>query len=152
MDIVDQKARSRMMSGIKSKNTQPEMLVRKYLHEQGFRFRLHVAGLPGKPDIVLPKYKLCIFVHGCFWHRHEGCRYATTPATRPEFWAQKFGSNKQRDIRVKMQLLEAGWRVFELWECGFRKKGENSLSWLPEMIKSNIQTLSWPDYICSGDA
>lgn len=141
-----------MMSGIKSKNTQPEILVRKHLHEQGFRFRLHIADLPGKPDIVLPKYKLCIFVHGCFWHRHEGCRYATTPSTRPEFWIKKLASNKQRDIRVKMQLLEAGWRVFELWECGFRKKGEASLSWLPEIIKSNIQTLSWPDYICSGDA
>jgi DNA mismatch endonuclease (patch repair protein) len=152
MDVVDQKTRSRMMSGIKNKNTRPEILVRKYLHEQGFRFRLHVADLPGKPDIVLPKYKLCIFVHGCFWHRHEGCRYATTPATRPEFWAQKLGSNKQRDIRVKMQLLDAGWRVFEIWECGFRKRSDDSLSWLPEFINNDIQTLSWPDYICSGDA
>lgn len=140
-----------MMSGIKNKNTRPEIFVRKYLHAKAFRFRLHVADLPGKPDLVLPKHKLCIFVHGCFWHRHEGCRYATTPATRTEFWTKKLASNKQRDIRVKMQLLDAGWRVFEIWECGLRKKDGDSLSWLPEFINSGVQTLSWPDYVCSGD-
>ncbi|MGP3232771.1 very short patch repair endonuclease [Serratia bockelmannii] len=151
MDVVHQKTRSRMMSGIKNKNTRPEMLVRKYLHAKAFRFRLHVADLPGKPDLVLPKHKLCIFVHGCFWHRHEECRYATTPATRTEFWTKKLASNKQRDIRVKMQLLDAGWRVFEIWECGLRKQDGDSLSWLPEFINSDVQTLSWPDYVCSGD-
>ncbi|HBH6950367.1 TPA: DNA mismatch endonuclease Vsr [Serratia marcescens] len=151
MDIVDQKTRSKMMSGIKSKNTRPEMFVRRYLHERGFRFRVHVEELPGKPDIVLPKYKLCIFVHGCFWHRHDGCRYATTPSTRPEFWIKKITLNKQRDIRVKMQLLEIGWRVFEIWACGLKKRDASSLSWLSEHINGDILALSWPDYICSGD-
>ncbi|WP_072034487.1 very short patch repair endonuclease [Pectobacterium actinidiae] len=150
MDIVDRRTRSRMMSGIKGKDTQPELFIRKYLHAHGFRFRLHVNSLPGKPDIVLPKHKLCIFVHGCFWHRHDGCRYATTPKTRPGFWIRKLVANKQRDIQVKMLLRDAGWRVFELWECGFRS-GSESLDWLPDYIFGEIATLSWPDYICGGD-
>ncbi|MEI7194965.1 very short patch repair endonuclease [Pectobacterium versatile] len=150
VDIVDRKTRSRMMSGIKGKNTQPELIVRDYLHAHGFRFRLHVNSLPGKPDIVLLKHKLCIFVHGCFWHRHDGCRYATTPKTRPEFWIKKLVANKQRDIQVKMLLRDAGWRVFELWECGFRSSSD-FLDWLPSYIFGDIATLSWPDYICSGD-
>ncbi|MBN3214409.1 very short patch repair endonuclease [Pectobacterium polaris] len=151
MDVVDRKTRSRMMSGIKGKNTQPELMIRKFLHAQGFRYRLHVSSLPGKPDIVLPRYKLCIFVHGCFWHRHDGCRYATTPKTRPEFWMKKFAENRLRDIRVKMQLRNEEWRVFEIWECGIRNQSTDSINWLPEYIKSDISTLSWPDYICSGD-
>ncbi|MDG0796041.1 very short patch repair endonuclease [Pectobacterium punjabense] len=150
MDIVDSVRRSRMMSGIKSKNTKPELILRKYLHSQGIRFRLHVGHLAGKPDIFLPKHRLCIFVHGCFWHNHEGCRYATMPKTRPEFWKNKFLINKQRDINVKIALLDAGWRVFELWECGFRN-GSESLDWLLEHIYDNTTTLSWPDYICGGD-
>ncbi|CAI1539088.1 Very short patch repair protein [Serratia fonticola] len=151
MDIVDRKTRSRMMSGIKGKNTQPELIIRRFLYAQGFRYRLHVTSLPGKPDLVLARYKLCIFVHGCFWHRHDGCRYATTPKTRPEFWMKKFAVNRQRDIQVKMQLHAAGWRVFEIWECGFRDQNDESISWLPEFIKSDVVTLSWPDYVCSGD-
>ncbi|AYM92572.1 MULTISPECIES: very short patch repair endonuclease [Serratia] len=151
MDIVDRKARSRMMSGIKGKDTQPELIIRGFLHAQGFRYRLHVSSLPGKPDIVLLRYKLCIFVHGCFWHRHDGCRYATKPKTRTEFWMKKFAANRQRDIQVKMQLHASGWRVFEIWECGFRKRNDDSISWLPEYIKGDIVTLSWPDYVCSGD-
>ncbi|MFP1789455.1 very short patch repair endonuclease [Lonsdalea quercina] len=150
MDIVDKKTRSYMMSGIKGKNTRPELIVRKYLHAQGFRFRLHVDNLPGRPDIVLPKHGLCIFVHGCFWHRHDRCKYATTPKTRYEFWMKKFIANKQRDIEVKMKLYDAGWRVFELWECGFRDGG-TPLDWLAESICSDIITLNWPDYVCSGD-
>lgn len=151
MDIVDCKTRSRMMSGIKGKNTRPELIIRKFLHAQGFRYRLHVSSLPGKPDIVLPRYKLCIFVHGCFWHRHDGCRYATTPKTRPAFWKKKFAANRQRDIQVKMQLHAAGWRVFEIWECGFRNQNDDAINWLPEYINSDIVMLSWPDYVCSGD-
>lgn len=144
MDIVDQKTRSRMMSGIKGKNTLPEMVLRRYLHARGFRFRLHVADLPGKPDIVLPKYKLCIFVHGCFWHRHEGCKLATTPQTHSEFWIKKFASNKTRDEYVKLQLHNLGWRVFEIWECGLKKQNHEAIEWLPACIKGDISMLSWP--------
>ncbi|MFJ5504767.1 very short patch repair endonuclease [Pectobacterium carotovorum] len=150
MDIVDKKTRSRMMSGIKGKNTKPELIVRKYLHAQGFRFRLHVNNLPGRPDIVLPKHRLCIFVHGCFWHHHDGCKYATIPKTRHEFWMKKLIANKQRDIQAKMLLCRTGWRVFELWECGFRD-GSVSIDWLTESIFGDTTTLNWPDYICSGD-
>lgn len=151
IDIVDQKTRSRMMSGITGRNTHPELVIRKYLHAQGFRFRVHVSRLPGKPDIVLPKYKLCIFVHGCFWHHHDGCSNATTPKTRSEFWMKKFIENRQRDIRVKIQLRDAGWRVFEIWECGLKNQRDDALDWLPECIKSDFSTLNWPDYICSKD-
>ncbi|EOX2430418.1 MULTISPECIES: DNA mismatch endonuclease Vsr [Serratia] len=122
-----------------------------YLHVRGFRYRLHVSSMPGKPDIVMPRYKLCIFIHGCFWHRHDGCKYATTPKTRPKFWMKKFATNRQRDIQVKMRLHAAGWRVFEIWECGFRNRNEDSINWLPEYIRSDIAMLSWPDYVCSGD-
>ena len=97
-DIVDSQTRSRMMSGIRGKNTKPELALRRSLHALGFRYRLHAKGIPGKPDIVMPKYRAVIFVHGCFWHRHAGCRYATVPATRPEFWATKFDANVVRDV------------------------------------------------------
>lgn len=151
MDIVDRKTRSSMMSSIKGKDTQPELIIRRYLHVRGFRYRLHVSSMPGKPDIVMPRYRLCIFIHGCFWHRHDGCKYATTPKTRPKFWMKKFATNRQRDIQVKMRLHAAGWRVFEIWECGFRNRNEDSINWLPEYIRSDIAMLSWPDYVCSGD-
>ncbi|MBI6164768.1 DNA mismatch endonuclease Vsr [Serratia liquefaciens] len=151
MDIVDSKTRSRMMSGIRHKHTKPELLVRKFLYAHGFRFRLHVKDLPGTPDIVLPRYSLCIFIHGCFWHHHNGCRFATTPKTHPEFWREKLVSNRQRDIRVKIMLNALGWRVFEIWECGIKNRDQDSLEWLPEQIKSSVSTFSWPDYICSGD-
>lgn len=119
-DIVDPKTRSRMMSGIRSKNTRPEMLLRKALHARGFRYRLHGANLPGKPDLVFPRYRAVCFVHGCFWHRHPGCRFATTPATRAEFWETKFGDNVVRD-RDNGALLETrGWRVAVVWECSTR--------------------------------
>lgn len=117
MDIVDTETRSRMMAGIKGRNTKPEMLVRRFLHANGYRFRLHRRDLPGSPDIVLPKFMTCIFVHGCFWHRHPGCRYATTPKTNGDFWAKKFESNVERDIRSKAALEEAGWSVLVVWEC-----------------------------------
>jgi DNA mismatch endonuclease (patch repair protein) len=117
VDIVDKETRSRMMSGIRGKNTLPEITVRKYLHSKGLRYRLHVKTLPGKPDLVLPKYRLALFIHGCFWHRHKGCRYATTPASNPEFWQKKFEANVQRDKEVTRQLKHAGWRVLVIWEC-----------------------------------
>lgn len=121
MDIVDKATRSRMMSGIRGSNTRPEVALRKALHRLGFRFRLHVKALPGKPDIVLPKYRAAIFTHGCFWHRHNGCRLATTPETRPEFWSTKFAGNVDRDCRVRDALITSGWRVATVWECALRK-------------------------------
>ena len=115
-DIVDRATRSRMMSGIRGKNTIPEMIVRSALHRAGLRFRLH-AKLPGKPDLVFPKYRAVVFVHGCFWHRHEGCRYSTTPASNFDFWQKKFSDNVRRDFKARQQLEALGWRVFIIWAC-----------------------------------
>ena len=109
--------RSRNMSAIKSKNTKPEIAVRKVLHSMGYRFRLHGKDLPGSPDIVLPKYKTVIFVHGCFWHRHENCKYATTPKTREEFWNNKFRSNVERDLEIQENIKNIEWRSVVIWEC-----------------------------------
>ncbi len=119
-DIVDSQTRSRMMAGIRGENTKPELALRRSLHALGFRYRLHAKGVPGKPDIVMPKYQAAIFVHGCFWHHHAGCRYATVPSTRPEFWSAKFDANVARDGAVRSALLERGWRVATVWECALR--------------------------------
>ena len=119
-DIVDKATRSRMMAGISAKDTKPELTLRRALHRRGFRFRVHVRNLPGKPDLVLRRHGAICFVHGCFWHHHPGCRYATTPTTRPDFWQAKFKSNVERDHRSKGQLLKAGWRVAIVWECALR--------------------------------
>lgn len=121
IDIVDQETRSRMMSGIKGKNTKPELALRRALHARGFRFRLHSGKISGRPDLVLAKHRAVIFVHGCFWHRHQGCRLATTPSTRPEFWQAKFDANVTRDDSVRKILLKDGWRVAKVWECALRK-------------------------------
>ena len=109
--------RSRNMSAIKSKNTKPEIKVRKVLHSMGYRFRLHSKDLPGSPDIVLPKYKTVIFVHGCFWHRHENCKYASTPKTRKEFWESKFKANLKRDKEIQEKIKNIGWHSVVIWEC-----------------------------------
>ena len=122
-DIVDKATRSRMMSGIRDKNTKPELVLRKAMHALGLRYRLHRKDMPGKPDIVFPRQKAAIFVHGCFWHRHEGCGFATTPATRPDFWNDKFSSNIERDRRNAEQLHADGWRVATVWECALKKAG-----------------------------
>ena len=116
-DIFSPETRSRMMSGIHSKNTRPEIVVRKWLYAHGYRFRLHRKDLPGKPDIVLPRYHAVIFVHGCFWHRHEGCKYTTTPATRTEWWLNKFQHNIEHDRVVLEELQNLGWTVLIIWEC-----------------------------------
>jgi DNA mismatch endonuclease (patch repair protein) len=120
-DVVDAKTRSQMMSGIKGKNTKPEILVRKALHARGFRFRLHDKKLPGKPDIILPKYKTVIFVHGCFWHKHD-CKYFKWPKTRPDFWRDKIEGNVERDEKHHQQLKELGWNVKIIWECEIKDK------------------------------
>ena len=114
--------RSRNMSAIKSKNTKPEIKVRKVLHSMGYRFRLHSKDLPGSPDIVLPKYKTVIFVHGCFWHRHENCKYASTPKTRQEFWEAKFRENINRDKLNQENLSSKGWKIIIVWECEIKDK------------------------------
>lgn len=118
-DIVDPETRSRMMSGIKGKNTKPELMVRKALHDRGFRYRLHVSNLPGKPDMVFPKWNAVIFVNGCFWHGHD-CHLHKLPSTRTEFWKEKIDRNRTRDATVRKLLRETGWRVLTIWECTLR--------------------------------
>ena len=105
------------MSRIRNRDTEPERIVRSWLHKAGYRFRLHRRDLPGTPDIVLPKHRIAIFVHGCFWHRHPGCRFAYTPKSRVEFWEKKFKENVERDQRKQKTLEDAGWRVVVVWEC-----------------------------------
>ncbi len=143
-DIVDAVTRSRMMAGIGGKNTRPEILVRRYLHGLGYRFRLHRPDLPGRPDLVLTKYKLAIFVNGCFWHRHQACFYATSPATHKDFWLKKLNRNAERDTLQIFQLNEAGWRVLVIWECGL-KHCPQSLNLLPALIDSAQKNSVWPD-------
>lgn len=123
-DVVDSATRSRMMSGIRGRNTKPEILVRSMLHRHGFRFRLHVRELPGKPDIVLPRYHAAIFVHGCFWHGHD-CPLFRMPGTREDFWRDKIGRNRANDQKAKDALLAAGWRVGVVWECAIRGAGKD---------------------------
>ncbi len=119
-DKVDSQTRSRMMAGIRGKNTKPELALRLALHALGFRYRLHAKGIHGKPDIMMPKFRAVVFVHGCFWHRHENCRYATIPSTRPEFWTAKLDRNVARDSEVRSALLKSGWRVATVCACSTR--------------------------------
>jgi DNA mismatch endonuclease (patch repair protein) len=140
MDVVDSATRSRMMSGIRSKDTKPEMTVRRYLHARGFRYRLHARDLPGSPDLVLPKYRVAILVHGCFWHRHPGCRFATTPASNIERWNAKFQTNIDRDARKLASLQEAGWRVIVVWECELRRDPLQRLQSLASEISEHGST------------
>ena len=120
MDNRSKEARSRNMSHIPSKNTKPEEAVRKYLFSRGFRYRKNVSKLPGKPDIVLPKYKTVIFVNGCFWHSHEGCKWFVPPKSNSEFWQNKFTYNIERDKKNYQKLQNLGWRVIIVWECEIR--------------------------------
>lgn len=140
MDTVDDVTRSRMMSGIKSHHTKPELVIRSMLHGDGFRFRLHHKGLPGKPDLVLAKYRTAIFVHGCFWHVHEGCHYFKWPSTRVEFWAQKLKANQNRDKHKAEQILDMGWRVMIVWECATRDKSHH-----PELLNHMRDWLNQPE-------
>ena len=117
MDSVSPERRSEIMGLIKAKNTRPELSVRRLLHRLGYRFRLHRKDLPGRPDIVLPKHRVAVFVHGCFWHRHPGCPQTRTPKSRVEFWVEKFLGNIRRDEAARRRLIEAGWRVLVIWEC-----------------------------------
>jgi len=120
-DVHEPAVRSYNMSQIKAKDTKPELLVRKFLHKNGLRYKLHDKSLPGKPDIVLPKYKTVIFVHGCFWHGHEGCRYFKIPKTRRLWWENKIKLNKEKDIENNKLLQKKEWNVIIIWECELKK-------------------------------
>ena len=134
MDKVSREARSRMMSKIKGKDTAPELLVRNYLHKRGFRFRLHYKDLPGKPDVVLKKYKTCIFVNGCFWHQHPGCKRSNVPKSNKDYWVAKLERNIQRQKQSINSLKEMGYKTFILWECEIIN---------PEKLKSIDSIISW---------
>ena len=122
------------MASIKSKNTKPEVIVRKFLFAHGFRFRINVKKLPGTPDIVLKKYRTCIFVNGCFWHGHEGCKYFVPPKTNTEFWYAKFRYNQERDARNYQKIRDLGWRILIIWECEIRH-GDPQIA-LEELIRN----------------
>jgi DNA mismatch endonuclease, patch repair protein len=129
-DIVDQATRSRMMAGIRNKNTRPEIQIRNALHANGFRYRLHASNVPGQPDATFPRYRATLFVNGCFWHGHD-CHLFRLPGTRVEFWREKIARNRQRDEKVRQQLREKGWRTLTIWECAI--KGRDSIG-LPRVV------------------
>ena len=128
--------RHKNMAAIRAKNTKPEIIVRKYLWSYGFRYRLNHPRLPGKPDIVLRKYRTCIFVNGCFWHKHEGCKYFVIPKTRTEFWLNKVNRNQERDIEVKKKLASMGWHSITIWECELKPNKKDAT------LQSLVYTLS----------
>lgn len=135
-DVHDKATRSYNMSQIKGKDTKPEMLVRRFLHANGYRYRLHVKDLPGKPDIVLPKYKTIIFIHGCFWHGHEGCKYYVVPKTRTEWWLNKINTNIANDQKTNKALEKDGWEIIALWECDLKPNTlDKTLSFLQKKLK-----------------
>ena len=130
------------MSQIKGKNTKPEELVRRYLFSHGFRYRKNVSTLPGKPDIVLPKYRTCIFVNGCFWHKHEGCRYFVWPKNNAEFWKKKITGNVERDLRQQNELRLLGWNVLVIWECELKKDLFNeTMASVTDNLRNNVTIL-----------
>jgi DNA mismatch endonuclease (patch repair protein) len=125
------------MASVKQRNTVPEVSLRKALHEAGFRFRLHPRSLPGHPDIVLPRYRLAIFVHGCFWHRHHGCKKASTPKTNLEYWIPKFHANVERDARKAEQIESLGWRVFIAWQCEIEENVSKVVDQIAKLVGNN---------------
>ncbi|MGI6356643.1 MAG: DNA mismatch endonuclease Vsr [Lentisphaerae bacterium] len=133
MDCYDKATRSRVMRRVRATDTAPELYVRKALFKAGFRYRLHQAKLPGKPDIVLSKYRIVIFVNGCFWHRHIGCKHATTPAFNKDYWERKFRRNVERDKEAVKQLENAGWTVWTAWECEIAEATSKFVTSLREM-------------------
>lgn len=139
-DTVDSSTRSRIMAAIKGRNTKPELLIRSLLHKNGFRFRLHVKDLPGKPDIVLPRYRSVIFVHGCFWHGHQNCQFFRLPATHTEFWQAKILRNQSNDSKVVKLLLASNWRVCIVWECsimGAKKDPQKVVSTIADWLSGS---------------
>jgi DNA mismatch endonuclease (patch repair protein) len=136
-DTISKERRSWNMSRIKGKNTGPELLLRSLLHREGFRFHLHDPSLPGRPDIVLKKYKTVIFVNGCYWHRHPECPRATTPKTRTSFWVNKFRATVKRDKKNRIDLEESGWNVIVVWECQLKKNPKETLAY----VKKHLQKI-----------
>ena len=147
MDIVKPAVRSRMMAGIRNKHTKPEIVVRHLLHGSGFRYRLHQSRLPGAPDIVLAKYRTAVFVHGCFWHQHRGCRLAKMPSSNVEFWEKKLHGNRARDQRHVDQLRASGWRVLTVWECVTRDPAQwpSLAEHMAAFIRGTQQVAEFPD-------
>ena len=139
-DFLSPEERSKRMARIKGANTRPEIVLRKVLHSLGLRFRLNRKDLPGRPDLVFPRYNAIVFVHGCFWHRHHNCNISTIPKTNSDFWSEKFKKNVARDIRVVESLAELGWRVFVVWECELSsaKKAKATGQKLSELIRGGI--------------
>jgi DNA mismatch endonuclease, patch repair protein len=141
-DVVSKAKRSRMMAGIRGSNTKPERVLRTIVHRAGFRFRLHRSDLPGRPDLVFPKYRAAVLVNGCFWHRHRNCKYSYSPKSRAAFWRQKFRENVARDQRQTAALRKLGWRVKVVWECDLRTDKKASLTantltrWLRQRSKA----------------
>lgn len=138
MDIVDVETRSRMMGSVRQRDTGPEMLLRRALHREGLRFRVNDPRLPGRPDLVFPKFRAVVFVHGCYWHRH-GCRYSTMPATRTAFWLSKFEANRARDARVLSELGEAGWRTLVVWECALKPARGDTVRRTSDTVKAWLE-------------
>ena len=141
-DTLSTEERSRLMAKIKGKNTAPERAVRSLLHRAGYRFRIHVRGLPGTPDVVLPKYRAVVFIHGCFWHRHRNCKIATMPQSHKKFWSEKFARNVANDARHRRKLRRLGWRVVTVWSCQLRH---------PERVLAKIEKALKPRYRCAPD-
>jgi DNA mismatch endonuclease (patch repair protein) len=139
-DKISPERRSLNMAAIKSRNTKPEIAFRKRLHALGFRFRLHRKDLPGRPDIVLTRYKTAIFVHGCFWHQHEGCKLASKPSSRQEYWKVKFDRNAERDKNSSASLTELGWRVVVVWECEVRRSADEVAQRLKRFLTDALET------------
>ena len=142
MDRISPEKRRWNMSRIRSNDTKPELMVRSFLFQRGFRFRLHVKNLPGHPDIVLPKYRTVVEVRGCFWHRHPGCKKTTTPSTHADFWQRKFTDNIARDQRIEAELRKLGWRIIVIWECevingSFRQRIEKELPTQKELEETS---------------
>jgi DNA mismatch endonuclease (patch repair protein) len=133
-DVLSKEQRHRCMSNIRNRNTKPEHIVRKYLFSKGLRFRINVKTLPGKPDIVLKKYRTVILINGCFWHGHDNCKYGHLPKTNIEFWKQKIFYNKERDKQVHFQLEKLGWRVMPIWEC--QLKAQNKIATLQDIVNT----------------
>jgi len=139
MDILTPKKRSWNMSRIGGKDTRPEKQMRSLLHAKGYRFKLSDKDLPGRPDIILPKYRAVIFVHGCFWHRHPDCKYAYTPKSRIEFWKEKFAKNVKRDKKNLSLLQRAGWLTIAVWECEIKKNTEDVLNRVSEILQQQLK-------------
>lgn len=147
-DVVNAETRSRMMSGIRGKNTKPEILIRSLLHRRGFRFRLHDRKLPGKPDIVLPRYRAVILIHGCFWHGHD-CHLFKWPSSNESFWKEKISRNKEVDARSRQELTLAGWRILTVWECALKGKHRRPLEEIADEIRTWLGSSS-PDVEING--